>query len=389
MGQPPRDQFEWRDQYRFPSTVTDAKSGKTHTCTSEDLLTSNGPTATWYTHCKLFGRSWGEANAQRSQSLSRIADQIVISRPLTTTRQEVTESGRLVDNYVRDSAQDLSQRWTMGLTDLASARRFGLDVAQLAAPSKDGSATFAAPSPVSMAAAVSTMTQDKATGLLKQDYSSMVAGAYPGTMLQYLALPTSGLDKELATKYADFVRYATTTGQTPGTAPGTLPEGYVPLPAAFRAQAAKVADAVQAQKGAVPVVPVDPKNPDTPSTGGGGGAGPGGGGTLPGGTTPGGGAGSPAAAAGTPAAAVAAPAGTTPSAAPKGRTVAMPESLGTTRGEKGGWTKWVFPGVLLTGLLAGVGIPFGLVTGQPGHPVRVVGSQLLRDVGHVLRIRRT
>ena len=55
------------------------------------------------------------------------------------------------------------------------------------------------------------------------------AQAYPGTMVVYAAVPTSGLSKDDAKDYSELIDFAATTGQTPGLNVGQLPPGYLPM----------------------------------------------------------------------------------------------------------------------------------------------------------------
>jgi hypothetical protein len=66
------------------------------------------------------------------------------------------------------------------------------------------------------------------------------AGAYPLTMLTYAALDTSE-SADARRDYAAFLRYAAGAGQQPGSDPGDLPPGYVPLSDALRAETRAVA----------------------------------------------------------------------------------------------------------------------------------------------------
>jgi hypothetical protein len=79
--------------------------------------------------------------------------------------------------------------------------------------------------------------------------------AYPLTMPVYAALNPLKDDAALRSTYATFIRFAVQSGQTPGTAIGSLPEGYSPLPATWVTQALNAASAIQA--GIKPTAPVD------------------------------------------------------------------------------------------------------------------------------------
>ena len=80
---------------------------------------------------------------------------------------------------------------------------------------------------------VASLKPGRSTGTWPIPYSQLQAtvgaGAYPGTMVVYAAVPTSGLPAQDATDYAALLRFAATTGQRPGSDVGQLPSGYLPL----------------------------------------------------------------------------------------------------------------------------------------------------------------
>jgi hypothetical protein len=101
------------------------------------------------------------------------------------------------------------------------------------------------------------------------------AAAYPGTMIVYEAAPTTGLASADAHNIATLMRYASADLQTPGSAPGKLPPGYLPMTAAnglgsLVNYAEVAANAVAAQKGGTPslytVLPTPPSSPPSSGT---------------------------------------------------------------------------------------------------------------------------
>jgi hypothetical protein len=168
-----------------------------------------------------------------------------------------------------------------------------------------------------------------------------------------------------ASRYADTLRWLSTDGQLYGQEAGQLPAGYLALTDPMRAQAAKVADAVENQTGTPPIPPADPLPDDkdpTPDDNGTGTPSPSGGNTnspddngtgtnKPGSTptTPG--------PSGSPSKAGAQAAGTKNASA-------------TTQGESLGWLAWGLPALLVAGLAAGVASPGIRLIAQPNHPVR-------------------
>jgi hypothetical protein len=128
--------------------------------------------------------------------------------------------------------------------------------------------TFAAPDNATLRNAAALLVPDKADydwtfpyALYDKD-STRVEQAYPGSMLVYADVPTSGLPKlngqEVdAADYANFVDFAATAGQYPGGAVGQLASGYLPMTAANHlsaeaSYAVRAASAIAAQKGAIP-----------------------------------------------------------------------------------------------------------------------------------------
>ena len=162
-------------------------------------------------------------------------------------------------------------RFMVGITSLGDAARYGLDTAELQTrsslrpdqPFTDAEGrTFVAPDDDSMRAAVAALKPDETTRSWPLSYSALrddpsTAGAYPGAMLVYAQVPTSGLPVHEAKAFATFLRFAVTDGQKPGYGNGQLPPGYLPLTAAnglgaLVAYTQRAADAVESQDGSVP-----------------------------------------------------------------------------------------------------------------------------------------
>lgn len=131
----------------------------------------------------------------------------------------------------------------LGLTDTASAAKYQTISAALLNPAGE----FVSPSSASMTAAAAAMTVTKVQKqVYEYDPSSTSAAAaptaYPLTMPVYAATNPAQSDAATRTSYAAFIRYAATTGQTPGTGMGELPPGYAPLPSGWVTQATAAAD---------------------------------------------------------------------------------------------------------------------------------------------------
>jgi hypothetical protein len=106
----------------------------------------------------------------------------------------------------------------IGITPLADTQRYLLQNAAL----ETTSGTFVAPSDTTLQAAASLLTPDPTTGTWPIPYTTFQqpagASAYPGTMLVYAAIPTTGLPAADAADYASFLQFAATSGQVPGSA---------------------------------------------------------------------------------------------------------------------------------------------------------------------------
>jgi hypothetical protein len=120
--------------------------------------------------------------------------------------------------------------FVVSITDSASARRFGLQAAQLSAAGEDASPTFVAPDTTGILGGEQAMVPSAVPGVLEPDPSSNAAGAYPLSMLTYAATCPETLTTTQRSLYDQFLVFATGAGQTTGVQPGQLPDGYVPLP---------------------------------------------------------------------------------------------------------------------------------------------------------------
>jgi len=175
-------------------------------------------------------------------------------------------------------------RFVLGLVSTADAELFGLPTAALqtqilptaAARFTDATGrSFVTPSDASLRAAVSYLVPSATTGTWPVPYSTLhtspgAVGAYPGTMVVYAAVPTTGLAPTTAADLAKLLRFAATDGQIPGTAIAQLPAGYLPMTqtnglGGLAAYTLKAADAVGAQTGQVPAVAAAPAPAPAPA----------------------------------------------------------------------------------------------------------------------------
>lgn len=134
----------------------------------------------------------------------------------------------------------------MGLTDTAAGAKYQVVQASLRNPA----GAFVAPTSASLGAAAAAMTKNKTQSqVVGFDPTSAAAKkattAYPLAMPVYAAVNPAMDGAELRADYAAFITYAVNGGQTPGTNDGQLPDGYAPLPAAWKTQATTAAKAIK------------------------------------------------------------------------------------------------------------------------------------------------
>jgi hypothetical protein len=128
------------------------------------------------------------------------------------------------------------QTFMWAMNDMPDLAAYGLVSAALCDPAAAGCVQ---PGTASVTAALNSATPDSA-GLLQVNPATVPAGAYPLVDVVYAAVPVNQTAQALS-DYANFISYAAGQGQTPGTAAGDLPPGYLPLPASLQAQAQSVA----------------------------------------------------------------------------------------------------------------------------------------------------
>ncbi len=166
-------------------------------------------------------------------TLEDISEDLQYALPNSTTQcsQPVADSTE-GEKLVTRGRQIAGHRFMIGVTPLADSQRYGLQTAAL----QTTSGTFVAPSDASLEATVPLLKPDASSGTWPIPYDEFQqatgATAYPGTMLVYAAVPTTGLPTADAKDYASLLEFIATTGQTPGDGVGQLPPGYLPLTAA-------------------------------------------------------------------------------------------------------------------------------------------------------------
>ncbi|WP_223690448.1 hypothetical protein [Leifsonia poae] len=158
----------------------------------------------------------------------------------------------------------------LALTDTSSAAKYQVVTAQL----RNAAGQFVAPTQAGLTAAAAVMTPVAGQKqVVEYDPAGAAAKtattAYPLTMPVYAATNPAQGDSATRADYAAFIRYAATTGQTPGVDPGNLPPGYAPIPADWKAQAIGAAAAIQSGASITP--PPSGGDESVPGDSGGGG----------------------------------------------------------------------------------------------------------------------
>jgi hypothetical protein len=211
--------------------------------------------------------------ASPTSTLSAIAQALEFAAPLSQTDCVLGGgTGALGNKLTTGPRQIPGQRFMIGLTSLGDAAYYGLDTAALqtyqVAPDPTARFTssvgrlFAAPTNAALIAAARLASPNESTGTWPIPYAAMRqnpndVAAYPGTMFVYLAVPDGGLPAQDAADLATLMRFAVTTGQTPGYGNGQLPPGYAPMTTADGlgdqiSFTLRAASAVANQNGVVP-----------------------------------------------------------------------------------------------------------------------------------------
>lgn len=224
---------------------------------------------------------WLNAVAAPTSSLLAVSLAVQFAAPTAKIScATIDGSGQGATQWVSVGRSVPGVRFVIGITSIAQAHRYDLESAALQSQSyvadpkakfTDGTGrVFVNPSTASMAAAAATLTADPNSGTWPISYETLrsTAGAYPGTMVVYADIPTSGLTPALAQDYAQFLQFAASSGQQPGTGFGQLPDGYLPMTAsnklgALASYTQRAAVDVRAQDGRI--TPIDPPAPLAPA----------------------------------------------------------------------------------------------------------------------------
>ena len=171
----------------------------------------------------------------------------------------VTNARRLFNFQPPGDGASVSSRTDgiFAVLDAVTARTFRFPVAKLRRASGSSTDAFVAPDGAGLAAGYAAMKVN-ADGVTR--WADVTApGAYPLTKADYAMVPTSGTSAATAAKIARFLDYEAGPGQS------VLGDGYLPLPAAMRAEALKARDAVVA--GGRTEAPIETPAASAPDTG--------------------------------------------------------------------------------------------------------------------------
>jgi hypothetical protein len=203
-------------------------------------------------------------------TLEEISESMQFDVANSTTVCSQIDGTTLGEKLVALGRQTVGYRFLLGITPLADDYRYQLQAAAL----QTTPGHFVAPTDASLRAATAFLAPDKAAGTWLLPYAQLRSdpkadAAYPGTMVVYAAVPTTGLTPQSAGDYAQLLRFAASDGQQPGYGVGQLPPGYLPMTAAeglgdLVDYTARAATDVAAQNGEVPSL--EPPPPTTTTT---------------------------------------------------------------------------------------------------------------------------
>jgi ABC-type phosphate transport system substrate-binding protein len=152
-------------------------------------------------------------------------DTALMLRRADPKSRSIWDTTRTPAQFVSPGAQPTGQRFLMGVTDLPSAKRFGLNTVTLVR--SDGSEVNAIDEDIS--AALSSFVEDPSSKMLVRPSAPSAFPGYPLSTLTYAVTSPCTQTADAVGEYASFLEYATTGGQTIGSETGQLPEGYLPL----------------------------------------------------------------------------------------------------------------------------------------------------------------
>ena len=157
----------------------------------------------------------------------------------------------------------IGQRFLLGVTDLPSAKRFGLNTVTLV--NSDGSEVDAIDEDITTA--ISSFVADSSSGMMVRPSSSAAIQGYPLSTVTYAVTSPCTQTAAAVSDYASFLEYGTNEGQVLGEDTGELPEGYLPLSAELKQKAQESVLLLRSagiQLNCPEITPLDPGEPYVP-----------------------------------------------------------------------------------------------------------------------------
>ena len=150
----------------------------------------------------------------------------------------------------------------LAFSNSATASRYRLRTVAL----QNSSGKFVQPDVTGLVHAMNAAVQDPKTGAWSVPVTVADPLAYPVTDISHAEVATTGMESTVAAKVATVLDWASGRGQLLGPEAGSLPPGYVPLPAKMQDQTKRIADDVRAQVGALTLQAISGVTPSpTPS----------------------------------------------------------------------------------------------------------------------------
>ena len=168
---------------------------------------------------------------------------------------KVTQAQRPGD-WVSSGTQVPGQKFMITITDGPSAARYGLGVAGLI-PANAKVAVL--PDQKGLARALSGLRSTSLDAIKQVDPSATDAAGYPLTMVTYAAINLSKSTVASRTSLGAMLEQVTSKGQVPGTSPGMLPAGYLPLTVELLSQSQNAISAIASYVSNAPTSSPTPK----------------------------------------------------------------------------------------------------------------------------------
>ncbi len=172
--------------------------------------------------------------------------------------KSVWDPSRVPPQFISSGAQSVGQRFLLGVTDLPSAKRFGLNTVTLV--NSDGTEVNAVDQDIT--SAISSFVVDPSSGMMIRPSDPTGVTGYPLSTLTYAVTSPCTQTAEAVSEYASFLEFASNEGQILGDETGQLPVGYLPLSAELRQKAQDSITLLQSSEIQLNCPEITPLNPD-------------------------------------------------------------------------------------------------------------------------------